>query len=102
MIRRPPRSTLFPYTTLFRSTVICSRVLLPCRTRMASFGWCVFAQVIMLSATCLVIVTAFLFCLSPFLKDTKKSLDLTFILTLINPQDLFAVDGFLKIGRAHV
>src|SRR3712207_8758625 len=24
MIRRPPRSTLFPYTTLFRSTVIKS------------------------------------------------------------------------------
>src|SRR5258706_4099549 len=24
MIRRPPRSTLFPYTTLFRSTVGCS------------------------------------------------------------------------------
>src|SRR3712207_8741461 len=23
MIRRPPRSTLFPYTTLFRSTRIC-------------------------------------------------------------------------------
>src|SRR5690349_23326559 len=23
MIRRPPRSTLFPYTTLFRSIVIC-------------------------------------------------------------------------------
>src|SRR2546422_6668413 len=23
MIRRPPRSTLFPYTTLFRSLVIC-------------------------------------------------------------------------------
>src|SRR5258708_25744679 len=23
MIRRPPRSTLFPYTTLFRSTVAC-------------------------------------------------------------------------------
>src|SRR2546427_3605116 len=31
MIRRPPRSTLFPYTTLFRSAVIfdvkCSEVL---------------------------------------------------------------------------
>src|SRR2546425_8649243 len=27
MIRRPPRSTLFPYTTLFRSTII------------AQFGW---------------------------------------------------------------
>src|SRR3712207_8234378 len=23
MIRRPPRSTLFPYTTLFRSNLIC-------------------------------------------------------------------------------
>src|SRR5258708_34712728 len=26
MIRRPPRSTLFPYTTLFRSHVFCLRV----------------------------------------------------------------------------
>src|SRR2546429_4264064 len=25
MIRRPPRSTLFPYTTLFRSIRFCSR-----------------------------------------------------------------------------
>src|SRR5256885_12467274 len=25
MIRRPPRSTLFPYTTLFRSSRACSR-----------------------------------------------------------------------------
>src|SRR2546422_8455979 len=24
MIRRPPRSTLFPYTTLFRSRTVCS------------------------------------------------------------------------------
>src|SRR3712207_8726608 len=30
MIRRPPRSTLFPYTTLFRSTTITSA---PSRTR---------------------------------------------------------------------
>src|SRR3712207_9454798 len=29
MIRRPPRSTLFPYTTLFRS----SRGIAPCRRR---------------------------------------------------------------------
>src|SRR2546422_2008969 len=27
MIRRPPRSTLFPYTTLFRSSWITSRAL---------------------------------------------------------------------------
>src|SRR3712207_7951670 len=26
MIRRPPRSTLFPYTTLFRSKVTCRRI----------------------------------------------------------------------------
>src|SRR2546430_5625399 len=32
MIRRPPRSTLFPYTTLFRSgSVIRKRVCLPYR-----------------------------------------------------------------------
>src|SRR3712207_7957696 len=27
MIRRPPRSTLFPYTTLFRSLVVSSHVM---------------------------------------------------------------------------
>src|SRR3712207_7019833 len=27
MIRRPPRSTLFPYTTLFRSPAVCHRDL---------------------------------------------------------------------------
>src|SRR2546430_4189399 len=30
MIRRPPRSTLFPYTTLFRSEIAC-RVIRTCR-----------------------------------------------------------------------
>src|SRR2546428_7341738 len=29
MIRRPPRSTLFPYTTLFRSGVAAHRLLCP-------------------------------------------------------------------------
>src|SRR3712207_7498832 len=28
MIRRPPRSTLFPYTTLFRSSLLISYILL--------------------------------------------------------------------------
>src|SRR2546429_5346907 len=32
MIRRPPRSTLFPYTTLFRST-FCHRVFFRTRAR---------------------------------------------------------------------
>src|SRR5258708_34983144 len=34
MIRRPPRSTLFPYTTLFRS-------LVPLGVRVAATGWLV-------------------------------------------------------------
>src|SRR2546430_3830647 len=34
MIRRPPRSTLFPYTTLFRSSRI------PNSRRRASWAWC--------------------------------------------------------------
>src|SRR5689334_23745578 len=29
MLRRPPRSTLFPYTTLFRSLALSSHTLLP-------------------------------------------------------------------------
>src|ERR1039458_10604806 len=33
MIRRPPRSTLFPYTTLFRSNTGMRRPVLPCRLR---------------------------------------------------------------------
>src|SRR6266436_7975981 len=46
MIRRPPRSTLFPYTTLFRSTVCCvasacgsiARAVSPTPTRPTFFG----------------------------------------------------------------
>src|SRR2546429_6167799 len=38
MIRRPPRSTLFPYTTLFRSSgrVACATPEGACQTRLAS------------------------------------------------------------------
>src|SRR5690348_17413251 len=45
MIRRPPRSTLFPYTTLFRSTISvqpsrgtnAARICLPSSVRMGMF-----------------------------------------------------------------
>src|SRR5277367_6921804 len=37
MIRRPPRSTLFPYTTLFRS--LCRLVALSPRTGSADHAW---------------------------------------------------------------
>src|SRR2546430_16187219 len=33
MIRRPPRSTLFPYTTLFRSRQVSGRLRAPRRAR---------------------------------------------------------------------
>src|SRR2546422_6334142 len=33
MIRRPPRSTLFPYTTLFRSLLGCARTCSRCEER---------------------------------------------------------------------
>src|SRR5439155_4065641 len=36
MLRRPPRSTLFPYTTLFRS---CSTRWSPARRRASCGGW---------------------------------------------------------------
>src|SRR5258708_23513075 len=40
MIRRPPRSTLFPYTTLFRSVSTAMRERRLLRTRV----WCVSAR----------------------------------------------------------
>src|SRR3712207_8065982 len=37
MIRRPPRSTLFPYTTLFRSALLASALI-----ALAGLSWSVF------------------------------------------------------------
>src|SRR3712207_7375174 len=39
MIRRPPRSTLFPYTTLFRSTAVGVFVSVNFDTAGAGTGW---------------------------------------------------------------
>src|SRR5260221_6745601 len=38
MIRRPPRSTLFPYTTLFRSNSVYDAGAPPCDTAVLSLG----------------------------------------------------------------
>src|SRR5256885_15970164 len=38
MIRRPPRSTLFPYTTLFRSQWVLTEILTQGRVRRAWLG----------------------------------------------------------------
>src|SRR2546427_3276754 len=39
MIRRPPRSTLFPYTTLFRSGVIRAWMISVCRSAVRREIW---------------------------------------------------------------
>src|ERR1035438_1152288 len=44
MIRRPPRSTLFPYTTLFRSVLILNTVALEMRTRLTAVGDLLFGR----------------------------------------------------------
>src|SRR3712207_8836919 len=38
MIRRPPRSTLFPYTTLFRSLTAAGRDLWPVLSALGAWG----------------------------------------------------------------
>src|SRR2546421_2209812 len=38
MIRRPPRSTLFPYTTLFRSRLLPDRIGAACALRRQGVG----------------------------------------------------------------
>src|SRR2546427_4957942 len=45
MIRRPPRSTLFPYTTLFRSNTVPK-----VRSRSLGFGFFVAARVILIGS----------------------------------------------------
>src|SRR5437867_5278908 len=40
MIRRPPRSTLFPYTTLFRSKKRCTNSWKTSTARLAKSGCC--------------------------------------------------------------
>src|SRR2546430_11314919 len=47
MIRRPPRSTLFPYTTLFRSMVLAVEPMVNVgdhAIRMGSDNWSVYSQ----------------------------------------------------------
>src|SRR5437764_8868820 len=44
MIRRPPRSTLFPYTTLFRSTSEASSLVWRCSTHSAMVRWATVAR----------------------------------------------------------
>src|SRR3712207_8382360 len=39
MIRRPPRSTLFPYTTLFRSAKMCGSITSPSISHSVQQAW---------------------------------------------------------------
>src|SRR2546430_8874795 len=44
MIRRPPRSTLFPYTTLFRSQVPSHNAIMPTTIRLKRAKSCLLAR----------------------------------------------------------
>src|SRR3712207_6909073 len=51
MIRRPPRSTLFPYTTLFRSFISKRRI-----SGMALLIWAVLQRIFLMSSLMLLLV----------------------------------------------
>src|SRR5258708_26433055 len=55
MIRRPPRSTLFPYTTLFRSAQLNGRNTLPWERRFVLDVWYVEHQSFRLDARILLL-----------------------------------------------
>src|SRR3712207_6970815 len=55
MMRRPPRSTLFPYTTLSRSAVRCDRKTGPMAP---ASGWAGLRRCRLLAAVALVLVAA--------------------------------------------
>src|SRR2546427_6400488 len=52
MIRRPPRSTLFPYTTLFRSVVVQATASATERIRKAFFIFMVFVWLMWFAMHC--------------------------------------------------
>src|SRR5690349_23051353 len=51
MIRRPPRSTLFPYTTLFRSLLMSGRRRVRSATRSASASWVGISRILALEGS---------------------------------------------------
>src|SRR3712207_7606803 len=57
MIRRPPRSTLFPYTTLFRSAVVPLLLAVPSGQATDRFG----ERRVMLAGAVLLLLSAVLF-----------------------------------------
>src|SRR3712207_8175245 len=62
MIRRPPRSTLFPYTTLFRSGVLRTRSPGMTLDRIPVFAWAmlVFAVMIIFGFPAIILATILL------------------------------------------
>src|SRR3989441_6297934 len=71
MIRRPPRSTLFPYTTLFRSIALLKRAapaVLPRLTTVQGDGW------VLLFAVAATVVTAVATGLIPAFRAARPEL----------------------------
>src|SRR3712207_8894635 len=69
MIRRPPRSTLFPYTTLFRSAIILFTYIFNGASTevMTALGWTYFAASCLTHSAILLLPAFLLFQLLPTL-----------------------------------
>src|SRR3712207_9267230 len=99
MIRRPPRSTLFPYTTLFRSTVfgsVCSTtgVVLPSIVILVTISLC-----LQKFKDSLIVKRIFL-----SLRPVVLGLVLGAGFSLLHPENFGHPATYIvfKIGRAHV
>src|SRR3712207_9252202 len=82
MIRRPPRSTLFPYTTLFRSQIMCWTFIIQYGTRIF-MGQGMSEKAAEVLSQQYNIVAMVLFCCSRFV--------CTYLLRFINPGKLLAL-----------
>src|SRR2546429_9549385 len=82
MIRRPPRSTLFPYTTLFRSLCVCVDFSSTCSYHDA----CIYTYDALLSAPCLLRPSTALYVASRRGGSVSPSLDPAPVSGLTKPE----------------
>src|SRR5256885_15804193 len=98
MIRRPPRSTLFPYTTLFRSVGFVTRPL--GGVIFGHFGDRVGRKSILVVTLMIMGVSTFLIGLLP--THAQIGVAAPILLLLLRVAQGIGLGGEWEIGRAHV
>src|SRR3712207_9474831 len=98
MIRRPPRSTLFPYTTLFRSIFLSRdmRYTMPCLVFAATLATAWAATARPWARATVLGVTAVAFVVNTIAVDFGVGSRIAAVFPGAN------TSGVLEIGRAHV